>query len=98
VNRLGANPLLILFLVLCVVPLTTLGQLDRTKWGSFEVDYANPRKMEIGGIIISGARILDPNALTLLTGLRVGDEIDIPGIKISQCHQKPLEAGSFLRY
>lgn len=94
-NKSGADFLLIFLLFLCSVPLATIAQLDRTKWGSFEIDYANPRKMEIGGIIISGARILDPNALTLLTGLRVGDEIDVPGIKISNAIKNLWKQGLF---
>ncbi|MFB9861780.1 BamA/OMP85 family outer membrane protein [Rufibacter immobilis] len=57
------------------------------------IDYANPRKYEIGGITVSGAKFLDPSTLISLTGLRVGDEIDVPGDAISRAIQKLWDQG-----
>ncbi|MBC3540820.1 outer membrane protein assembly factor [Rufibacter sediminis] len=57
------------------------------------VDYANPRKYTIGGITVSGAKFLDPNTLISLTGLKIGDEIDVPGDAISRAIQKLWDQG-----
>ncbi|MDZ7741960.1 MAG: hypothetical protein U5Q03_09480 [Bacteroidota bacterium] len=44
-----------------------------------DIDYSNPRDYEVGGITVSGVKYLDPNVLIMLSGLSVGDEIQIPG-------------------
>ena len=54
--------------------------------GAVGVD--EPKKYELGGITISGARYLDPNTLIGLTGLRIGDPISIPGEEISKSIRK----------
>ncbi|MBC5775960.1 outer membrane protein assembly factor BamA [Pontibacter sp. KCTC 32443] len=52
------------------------------------VDYTQPRQYQIGGITVSGANFLNPDALIAVTGLKVGDEITVPGEDISQAIQK----------
>ncbi|HEY4649849.1 MAG TPA: POTRA domain-containing protein, partial [Pontibacter sp.] len=52
------------------------------------VDYTQPKQYKIGGITVSGANFLDPNALIAVTGLKVGDNITVPGEDISQAIQK----------
>ena len=47
-----------------------------------------PKKYELGGITVSGARYLDPNTLIGLTGLRVGDAINVPGEEIGKSIRK----------
>ena len=47
-----------------------------------------PKRYELGGITVSGARYLDPNTLIGLTGLRVGDPITIPGEEIGKSIRK----------
>ncbi len=47
-----------------------------------------PKKYELGGITVSGARYLDPNTLISLTGLRVGDAIYVPGEEIGKSIRK----------
>ncbi|WP_226163518.1 outer membrane protein assembly factor BamA [Hymenobacter terricola] len=47
-----------------------------------------PKKYELGGITVSGARYLDPNTLISLTGLRVGDPINVPGEEIGKSIRK----------
>ena len=47
-----------------------------------------PKRYELGGITVSGARYLDPNTLISLTGLRVGDPINIPGEEIGKSIRK----------
>lgn len=44
----------------------------------------NPKKYTIGGIVIEGADNTDKNVVSLLSGLAQGDEITVPGDKISE--------------
>ena len=57
------------------------------------LDYTNPQKYEIGGITVSGTKFLDPATLISVTGLKVGDEITIPGEDISKAINKLWEQG-----
>ena len=62
---------------------------------SFQVDYANPQKLELGGITVSGTKMLDPNAIILLTGLTIGDKIDVPGDDIANAIRNLWGQGLF---
>ena len=53
-----------------------------------QVSGDEPKKYELGGITVSGARYLDPNTLIGLTGLRVGDAINVPGEEIGKSIRK----------
>lgn len=59
------------------------------------IDYRNPDEYIIGGINISGIKFLDTNALIGLSGLRVGQRIDIPGELITQAVKKLWNQGLF---
>ncbi len=48
------------------------------------MDYSVPQEYEIGGITVSGTKTVDPNAVQLFAGLRVGDKIQVPGERISK--------------
>jgi len=48
------------------------------------MDYGMPQEYEIGGITVSGTQTVDPNAVQLFAGLRVGDKIEVPGDRISR--------------
>jgi outer membrane protein insertion porin family len=48
------------------------------------LDYENPKDYEIGGITVIGAAFSDANAITSISGLKVGDKIKIPGPKTQQ--------------
>jgi outer membrane protein insertion porin family len=49
-----------------------------------ELDYVNPKKYEIGGITVTGVKYLDNSVLVMLSGLSVGDIINVPGEEISR--------------
>ena len=66
------------------------GQID-----NFELDYSKPKDFEIGGITISGVKFLDNAALIKLTGLEVGDKIQVPGDKMSGAIHKLWKQGLF---
>lgn len=53
-----------------------------------EAAAEEPRKYELGGITVSGARYLDPNTLIGLSGLRIGDVINVPGDDLGKAIRK----------
>jgi outer membrane protein insertion porin family len=57
--------------------------------------YDEPKRYEIGGVTVSGTRFLDEQVLINLSGLIVGDTIDIPGEKISKAIQTLWKQGLF---
>lgn len=61
----------------------------------FTLDYNKPKQYEIGGITVSGIKFLDNYALIKLTGLEVGDKIQVPGDKISGAIKKLWVQGLF---
>ncbi|NMD02511.1 MAG: outer membrane protein assembly factor BamA, partial [Bacteroidales bacterium] len=58
-------------------------------------DYSNSNNYIVGGVTISGIRFLDMNALVGLSGLKKGQEIDIPGQEIKDAAQKLWQQGLF---
>lgn len=61
----------------------------------FEIDYAKPKKFEIAGITVSGVKYLDNNALIMISGISVGDLIEIPGQQITKAIQNLWKQGLF---
>ena len=60
-----------------------------------EIDYSHPQKYEIGGVVVEGAKYVDKTMLTMISGLRVGETISIPGDEISSGIRKIWEQGLF---
>ena len=60
-----------------------------------EIDYALPREYEIGGITVTGVKHLDPQVLVMISGLQIGETIDVPGDKITNAIRKLWEQGLF---
>lgn len=56
-------------------------------------DFNKPFTYEIGGITVSGTRSLDPSVLISITGLKVGDELPLPGDKLTKAVRKLWEQG-----
>ena len=84
--------LILLFLALVWVPVKA--QINP---GSdlTEFDYAAPHTYTIGGITISGVQFLDNNVLIMLSELKVGQQIQVPGEQISKAIQKLWDQGLF---
>ena len=59
------------------------------------VSYTYPDEYTIAGITISGVKFLEPNALIGISGLRIGQKVDIPGEIISAAVKKLWEQGLF---
>ncbi len=63
----------ILLLILSIISLSIEAQNEA------QLDYSQPKNYEIGGIILDGAKNLNDNALISISGLSVGELIEIPG-------------------
>ena len=77
---------------LCGLLLLVVGALAATPARAQEAPAAagveEPHKYELGGITVSGARALDPNTLIGLSGLRIGDAINVPGDDLGKAIRK----------
>ncbi|MCU0408511.1 MAG: outer membrane protein assembly factor BamA [Bacteroidales bacterium] len=58
-------------------------------------DFSRVRDYKVGGVSVSGVRYLDTNALVSISGLRVGQEISIPGDEVKTAVQKLWQQGLF---
>jgi len=59
------------------------------------IDYTIGKKYEIGGITVSGVKFLSKSVLAQLSGLRVGETIDVPGNQITEAMENYWEQGLF---
>ena len=59
------------------------------------VDFMSSEDYIIGGITVSGVRFLDTNALIGISGLRIGQEVTIPGDAVTTAVQKLYQQGLF---
>ena len=62
---------------------------------SISFDYAIPKEYAIGGITVSGTQYLDESVLINLSGLIVGDTIEVPSEKISNAIKNLWKQGLF---
>ncbi|MDA9563679.1 BamA/TamA family outer membrane protein [Flavobacteriales bacterium] len=76
------NKFLYLIIVICFSVVSVKAQIEIGN-KSIEIDYANPNTYNIADITVSGTEQLDKRALTLLSGLSVGDQISVPGDAIA---------------
>ena len=58
-----------------------------------QIDYTNPKVFEIADIQFTGLNVLDERALASFTGIKVGDQIPIPGSEISEAIKKLWKQG-----
>ncbi|PJA07807.1 MAG: outer membrane protein assembly factor BamA [Flavobacteriales bacterium CG_4_10_14_0_2_um_filter_32_8] len=52
--------------------------------GLEDISYSNPKNYEIGGITISGTNYFNPITISAISGLAVGDNVMVPGDKITK--------------
>jgi len=81
--------LLLLILTLLSLNLTESGICQDLK------DYNSPKKYEIGGIRVSGTKYLQEDVLIGLSGLRVGQKVQIPGDEVAVAIKKLWKQGLF---
>ena len=87
-NRVAGVMMLMVFLALSAGGQVNLGD-------ELEINYLKPKKYEIGGITVTGVKYLDNNALVVLSGLSVGDMVEIPGDAITRAIENLWEQGLF---
>lgn len=87
VSNYSKNALIFLFLLL------TASLSAQEKQGIY--DYNRYDDYIIGGLTVSGVRFLDPNALIGISGLRLGQEVAIPGDALKLAVQKLWQQGLF---
>ncbi len=61
----------------------------------YDFDYLTPKTYEIGGITFDGADNFDTRVVQLVAGLQVGDQVKIPGDKISGAIENLWKQGLF---
>lgn len=59
------------------------------------MDYAAPKNYQIGGINVTGTKFLDQTVLINLSGLAVGDKINVPGDDIANAIKALWKQGLF---
>ncbi len=59
------------------------------------IDYMTSEDYIVGGVSVSGVRFLDTNALIGISGLKVGQELSVPGDAITTAVQKLWQQGLF---
>jgi outer membrane protein insertion porin family len=59
------------------------------------VDYMTVEEYIIGGVTVTGVRFLDTNALIGISGLRIGQELAIPGDAVTTAVKKLWQQGLF---
>jgi len=60
-----------------------------------DINYLSPKEYEIGGINVKGIKYLNTEVLVQLSGLKVGDKIEVPGERFSNSIDKLWRHGLF---
>jgi len=81
---------------LLLLLLTSLVAIAQPGDGAVQyLDYTSIQKYEIGGITVSGTNYYDNNVLIRQSGLRVGDELELPGEAIPDAMNALWKLGLF---
>ena len=95
-NNSRALLLRYLLFVLCSLYFSPIGAQDVIV--NPDISYAGtPRTCEIGGIAVEGVEGYEDYVLTSLSGLSVGDEIEVPGQAITEAVKRYWRHGLFSR-
>jgi len=85
---------ILLFILLSILSLPVMAQIT-TGNEVPDINYNVPRKYTIGGITVTGVQYLNSSVLISLSGLQVGNKIDIPGERIRSAIDKLWQQGLF---
>jgi outer membrane protein insertion porin family len=80
------------FRVLLALPMSGFAQISVQ---NYEVDYNSPKEYVLGGVQVEGTQFLDKEVLVMLSGLRIGDKVVVPGEKFSKAIQNLWKQGLF---
>ena len=59
------------------------------------INYSSPKGYTIGGITVTGIKYLDQDVLINISGLKVGEKIQIPGETVTKAIEKLWKQGLF---
>ncbi len=85
---------LIIAVVAVLIPLLASAQLDITRPGTSdqssgpELSYDQPKEYEIADITVTGLQFIQPEGIISVSGLKIGDRIQIPGEDIGNAIRK----------
>jgi len=85
----------ILFLIIFIAISSGITGQIAGEGEDLNIDYNNPQKYTIGGVEVSGINYLDKNVIVMVSGLNVGETINVPGEKISKAIEKLWDQGLF---
>lgn len=91
--RLRLYYLLVSVLLIAFIPSAKPQVITGT--GLPEINYTRPVTYTIGGITVTGVEYLDHGVIIVLSGLSVGDRIEIPGDEIRNAIEKLWQQGLF---
>ncbi len=93
----SSGKILLLFILLSITWSSNITVLAQVSIGSdlSPFDYSRPREYEIAGVTVEGVQYLDPNVLIMISGLKVGDRIKVPGDRITDAIRKLWDQGLF---
>ena len=77
------------FLVIALITVSNLFSQE------IDIDYLSPKEYEIGGIEIKGIKYLNKDVLVQLSGLKVGDKVEVPGERFANSIEKLWKHGLF---
>lgn len=80
-----------LFLSLILLQIVSFAQID----GLSSISYSSPKSYQIAEITVSGIKYLDAPVLIQLSGLQEGENIMVPGEKITKAIEKLWKQGLF---
>lgn len=85
------------FICICILFFTLIGkaQIIHNNTPTDSLDYAHPKDYTIGGIEVDCSPYTDKNVVRLLSGLTIGDKIQIPGDKSAEAIKTLWKQGLF---
>ncbi len=75
------------FLLAGLLFLSVFNSLGQVSLETFKPDYKNPKEYTIAAVKVTGTRFLDKDVLVMISGLKVGETISVPGEKLSKAIQ-----------
>lgn len=85
----------ILFFLFLVGFNVTAQEVIKLGGDSTDIDFSVPKEYKVGGVTIIGAEHLDQGVLVLLSGLALGDKVQVPGEKFSTAISNLWKQGLF---
>jgi len=83
------------FILLSFLCISAFGQEEQEKSLKVIKYTGQPPEYEIGGIIVTGTKFLASSVLASVSGLKVGDVVEVPGTKITEAVKKLWDMGLF---